>query len=86
MVGTQRKLWLLVTQVGKVRRWYIMLEDAKQGAESSGSLNALVLPMRNFVFLALFLILPSSFPTKKHFLPKKKKKTKKKNSLHKIEA
>ena len=56
-----------------------MLEDAKQGAESSGSLNALVLPMRNFIFLALFLILPSSFPTKKHFLPKKKTKNKKKN-------
>ena len=63
-----------MTQVGKVRRWPIMSEDAKQGAESSGSLNALVLLMRDVIFLALFLILPSSFPTKKYFLPKGKKK------------
>ena len=55
-----------------------MSEDAKQGAESSGSLNALVLLMRNFIFLALLLILPSSFPTKKHFLQKKKKEKEKK--------
>ena len=54
-----------------------MSEDAKQGAESSGSLNALVLLMRNFIFLAMLLILPSSFPTKKHFLQKKKEKEKK---------
>lgn len=57
-----------------------MSEDAKQGAESSDSLNALVLLMRDVIFLALFLILPSSFPTKKYFIPKRKKKI----SLHKI--
>lgn len=47
-----------------------MMEDAKQGAKSPGSLTALVLSMGNFIFLALFLILPSSFPTKEHFLQK----------------
>ena len=47
-----------------------MMEDAKQGAKNPGSLTALVLSMGNFIFLALFLILPSSFPTKEHFLTK----------------
>lgn len=47
-----------------------MMEDAKQGAKSPGSLTALILSMGNFIFLALFLILPSSFPSKEHVLQK----------------